>query len=108
MPSDSLPSEIQATPRFRDNFPGTAMDNTSANMAASARLEAQHRSWICLGCVAQALNFLIEDFANTREGKSEENERPLKRSKTDKTAKVGLLWIQVSWVGTCLHSRMKC
>ncbi len=68
----------------RARFIGTVMDNTSTNMAASARLEQLHPTWICIGCIAHALNLLFKDLA--KQARKEEDEEP--RRKRAKPAKV--------------------
>jgi hypothetical protein len=88
--AEAAAAEQNKTQRFRDNFLGTVKDNTSANLTASGRLEAQHEAWICVGCVAHAVNPLINEFANNHEGKNNDGERPAKRSEKYKQAKVRL------------------
>jgi hypothetical protein len=62
--------------------------HNGASLTASGRLEAQHEAWICVGCVA--VNPLINEFANNRDGKNDDGERPVKRSEKYKQAKVRL------------------
>jgi hypothetical protein len=85
--ADAEATDESKTQRFRDNFLGTVMDNKSAKLAATGRLEAEHKTWIYLGCIAHALNLLIKDCANNRDGKNDDDERPAKSSKTDRQAK---------------------
>lgn len=86
---DTPDTEVQRATAFRNQFLGTVMDNTSANMAASARLEEAFGTWLCLGCLAHALNLLFKDLARLRDvSDGEEGERPKKKAKK---AKVSLM-----------------
>jgi hypothetical protein len=95
MRSAEYAKAVEQAQAFRDRFIGTVMDNTSTNMAASKRLEALNPTWICLGCVAHALNLLFKDLAKVRQQPDDQpppakRRREMKKDGKPKAPKVGL------------------